>query len=171
MHHKTNKRILKNERQAIGFKAKMDRNKKLGEKFADFFTDTFGTIQFLIFNIILFFFWITSNLGLIPQIPIFDPPPHILLTTIVSLEAIFLSIVVLISQRRTNQIDDLREELDLQINIKSEREVTRILTMLDEIHDHLGLKKQDDFEFKKMKEKTNVEKIREELLEEMKKNK
>ena len=108
--------------------------------------------------------WILINSGFIPNFQVFDPYPYGLLTTAVSLEAIFLSIIVLISQNRASEIDELREELDLQINIKAESEITRILNMLDEIHDHLGLPPVDDAELKLMKKKTNINDIRNELL-------
>ncbi len=133
-------------------------------RYADFLTQSFGTISFLILNAIVFAGWILINSGLIPNIPIFDPYPYGMLTTAVSLEAIFLSIIVLISQNRASEIDELREELDLHINIKAENEITRILNMLDEIHDHLGLPKVDDAELKTMKQKTNINRIRNHLI-------
>ena len=57
----------------------------------------------------------------------------------------------------------MREELDLEINIQAENEITRILNMLDEIHDHLGLNPEDDEELVSMKQKTNVHKLEDEL--------
>ncbi|HYV03914.1 MAG TPA: DUF1003 domain-containing protein, partial [Blastocatellia bacterium] len=62
-----------------------------------------------------------------------------LLTLIVSLEAIFLSTFVLISQNHAGRIADKRADLDLQINLLSEHEVTRLLTLTDAIADHLGI--------------------------------
>ncbi len=82
----------------------------------------------------------------------------------VSLEAIFLSVIVLISQNRANEIDELRDDLDLEINIKAESEITRIVNMLDEIHDHLGLPTKDDAELRGMKKKTNINDMQDELM-------
>lgn len=134
------------------------------DRYADFLSNSFGTVWFLLLNASFFLGWILINSDLISFIPAFDPYPYGLLTTIVSLEAIFLSIIVLISQNRASEIDELREELDLHINIKSENEITRILNMLDEIHDHLGLPPEDDAELKTMKHKTNINRIRSELI-------
>ncbi len=134
------------------------------DRYADFLTKSFGTVWFLTMNAVFFLAWILINSGLIPHIPVFDPYPYGLLTTAVSLEAIFLSVIVLISQNRSSEIDQLREELDLHINIKAEHEITRVLTMLDEIHDHLGLPSEDDAELKTMKHKTNINRLRNELI-------
>jgi uncharacterized membrane protein len=62
----------------------------------------------------------------------------------------------------------LREELDLRVNIQAEQEITRMLNMITQIHDHLGLKPEHDPELKMMIKKTNVEKISQRLIEEMK---
>lgn len=150
------------------FRTKLEKNKSRVDRFADFLRNYFGTVWFLVINAIIFLGWILLNSGLIPNFRVFDPYPYGLLTTAVSLEAIFLSVIVLISQNRSNKIDELREEIDLQINIKAENEITRIINMLDEIHDHLGLTSKDDAELKKMKTKTNLDDIQNELLQKRK---
>lgn len=153
----------------MGFKSEFEKNKTAPERLADWFTDSFGTIWFFNFNAIIFCLWILVNTGVIPVAMIFDPYPFGMLTMVVSLEAIFLSIIVLISQNRASQIADLREELDLEVNLWSEREVTKILNMLDEIHDHLGLSEKDDEELRRMKEVTNIKSMTEDLLRDLKK--
>ena len=80
---------------------------------------------------------------------------------VVSLEAIFLSVIVLISQNRTSKIADLRQELDFIVTLQAEEEITRILTMLDEVHDHLGLNPKDDKELTEMKRKIDINRLRE----------
>jgi uncharacterized membrane protein len=149
------------------FKAKMDLQRKLSDKIADFLTDSFGTVTFLLINALWFGVWIIINAGAIPWIPAFDPYPYGLLTMVVSLEAIFLAIIVLISQNRSANIADLREEIDLQINVKTEEEVTKILIILDQIHDHLGLPAEDDAELIMMKQKTDLNAIEDTLTAEM----
>ena len=74
--------------------------------------------------------WITLNVGLVPAVPIFDPYPFSFLTLVVSLEAIFLSIFVLMSQNRAARLADRRAHLDLQIDLLAERELTAMLHML-----------------------------------------
>jgi uncharacterized membrane protein len=93
-------------------------------------TGKFGSISFLAVNDIIFAAWIAANNGWIPQITSFDPFPFSLLTTIVSLEAIILAIFVLISLNRTTKVDDLREEIHLQINLISEKEITKVMKMM-----------------------------------------
>ncbi|MSU74956.1 MAG: DUF1003 domain-containing protein [Candidatus Magasanikbacteria bacterium] len=139
------------------------RTKTKSGRFADFLTNSFGTIAFLILNAVFFLVWILLNSSLIPGVHAFDPFPYGLLTMAVSLEAIFLSIIVLVSQNRAGKLADLREELDLKINIQAENEITRLIIMVDEIHDHLGLNPEDDDELKAMKIKTNIEMMEKDL--------
>jgi len=152
--------LLEKRRNAVkGLKAKMDLERTFREKVADILTEYFGTILFLSLNLLWFGLWMFANTGLIPGIPIFDPFPYGLLTMVVSLEAIVLAIVVLISQNRAAKIADLREEIMLQVNTLSEQEITKLINMVDEIHDHLGLPAEDDDELIHMKEKTDFDRI------------
>jgi len=159
----------KKRSEIIAFKAKMDANRSWFEKTVDYLTESFGSIEFLIVNATFFVLWMLLNGGIIPGFKGFDPFPYNLLTMAVSLEAIFLSIIVLMSQNRASKIADVREELDLRINIQAEQEITRILKMLDELHVHMGLKPERDLELRTMEQKTNIEKITKELIKEMKK--
>ena len=169
---KLDHKLLEKRREGIkGYKAKVDLERIVSEKFADFLTRNFGTVWFLIFNAILFAFWIPVNLGMISGIPIFDPYPFGFLTTAVSLEAIFLAVIVLISQNREASIADLREEIDLQINTLAEQKITKIISMVDEIHDHLGLPSEDDEELIRMKQKDDINQIEQDLINERKNNK
>jgi uncharacterized membrane protein len=93
----------------------------------------------VIWHLAWFTIWIAANVHLLP-LPTFDPFPFNLLTTIVSLEAIFLTLFVLASQHRLTQEADRRAHLDLQVNLLSEQEMTLVLQMLKEICEHLGLR-------------------------------
>ncbi len=172
MAHKFNKEVHKqlfqeNTEKIKGFKAKMDRERTITDKAADLLTAYFGTILFFTLNAIFFAVWMFVNLGIIPGVPVFDPFPYGLLTMVVSLEAIFLAIIVLISQNRAAKIADIREEIDLQINLRAEQEITRILIILDEIHDHIGLPAEDDDELIFMKRKTDIDQVEREIIAEM----
>ncbi len=151
------------EQNLIGFKRRMRISESIGGKFADSLTRGFGTVWFLVLNAVFFAVWILINTGVWPIIPVFDPFPFIFLTMFVSLEAIVLSVVVLISQNRASDIADMREELDFEINVRAEQEITRIIVMLDEIHDHLGLDPVDDSELVRMKEKIDLKKLNEQI--------
>jgi uncharacterized membrane protein len=127
-------------------KARADAKRTVMERVADWMTSFFGSITFLLVNVLWFAVWITINVGMWPGIVPFDPFPFGLLTMIVSLEAIILAIIVLISQNRAARIGDLREETDLQINTMTEEEVTKIieLQLLLMKKNGLAIKPEDD---------------------------
>jgi uncharacterized membrane protein len=89
-----------------------------------------GSGSFILVHAAWFTAWMLMNMGKIPGLQPFDPYPFTFLTMIVSLEAIFLSIFVLISQNRMAHQADRRAHLDLQINLLAEEENTTILRML-----------------------------------------
>lgn len=104
-------------------------------RISDVITNFSGSMVFVYIHAVWFGFWILLNVGLIhiPRISEFDPFPFGLLTLIVSLEAIFLSTFVLISQNRLAQVNERRAELDLQVNLLAEQKATKILDMLDQM--------------------------------------
>lgn len=99
-----------------------------------------GRPLFVYVHIIWFGLWLGINtLPFIPSSWRFDKPPFSELTLIVSLEAIFLSAFILISQNRQQKIADHRNHLDLQINLLAEQESSQMLVMLKQVMDHLGI--------------------------------
>ena len=104
---------------------------------ADWLTTLASSTGFFIFHVFAFAGWILWNMGWF-GLPQFDPFPFGLLTMIVSLEAIFLSIFVLMSQGRESRIGELREELTLQVNLRIEEEVTKTLQMVAGLYTRLG---------------------------------
>jgi len=103
------------------------------QRVADWISDFSGRMPFLILNAVWFFAWIAVNtlpLGLSP----FDPYPFGLLTMIVSLEAIFLSCFVLISQNRQAEKDHVRADIEYEVNIKAELEVAHLHEKTDRLH-------------------------------------
>jgi uncharacterized membrane protein len=89
-------------------------------------------------HILWFGIWILINTGRF-GLRVFDPFPYGLLTMVVSLEAIFLSTFVLISQNRMGEETERRADLDLHIGLLTEHELTRVLQMLDAIQDKLNI--------------------------------
>ena len=151
---------IHNSRRIIrSLKAKSDAKRTAAQRFADWMTRTFGNIHFLFFNILLFGFWIVINSGNFPGLFPFDPFPFGLLTTIVSLEAIILAIFVLISQNRVSQVDDLREEIDLQVDIITEQELTKVMEMLYILMKKNGIDLNNDEVLQEMLKPINVTKI------------
>ena len=148
------------------FRAKAKSQRTWWEVMADAVTSGFGSVTFALFHIIWFGVWLYINLGYSTIFPIFDPFPFGLLTMIVSLEAIFLSIIVLISQNRESQVNDLLNEIDFQVNTNAEKEITKLLHMIAEIHQHLGLSSKHDKEVTEMIKPLDPEKIEREIIEE-----
>ena len=97
----------------------------------------------------------------------FDPFPFGLLTMIVSLEAIFLSIFVLMAQKRESAIAELREELTLQVNLRIEEEVTKTLQLVAGLYTRLGHRVGEDPELRAMLRPLDVEGIERDLLEQI----
>lgn len=126
----THQDTVQRRRKAIkSFKAKADAKRTRSEKFADLLTVKFGTVAFLALNFTWFAVWILINTDMIPAIEPFDPFPFGLLTMIVSLEAIGLAIIVLISQNREARVSELREEIELQLNTIAENENTKLISL------------------------------------------
>ena len=143
------------------FESRLNLASTRGDRVADFLTSSFGTITFLTTNALFFAGWLLINTGLTPFAP-FDPYPFGLLTTIVSLEAIFLSTIVLISQKRQSKIADLRQQMDFEIDVRAEEEIDKILDMLDQMRGHMGFTK-PDHELEMMKQKPDLEAMRREI--------
>lgn len=142
------------------------RRKSFGERIADALTNVFGTLGFFIVNALFFLVWIVLNTGLVPGVNIFDPFPFNLLTMFVSLEAIFLSVIVLISQNKAANVADIREEIDFRVNVYAEQEITKMLRMLEVVEKHLEIKTRRDRELNSMKHKLNIERIAAEVMNE-----
>lgn len=121
----------------------------LGDRFADVVTRFAGSISFVCLHAALYSAWIIVNLGLIPGLPAFDSS-FVILATEASVEAIFLSTFVLISQNKMAAAADKRADLDLQINLLAEHEVTKIAGMLAAVMEHLGLPAYQDEEIEEI---------------------
>ena len=109
------------------------------EQLSDAITRVAASAPMMIAHVIWFVFWILANLSLVPGVTPFDPFPFPLLTMTVSLEAIFLSLFVLASQNRMTHQADKRANLDLQIDLLAEREMTVVLQLLQDIAAHLKI--------------------------------
>ena len=151
-------------------KARTDLRRSFIEKATDLITSIFSSVTFLIFNLVWFLLWIAVNLNLIPGVPVFDPFPFGLLTMMVSLEAIVLSIFVLISQNRVAAVDELREEIDLQVNLITEQELTKLMHIAVLIAKKNGIDLSKDGELEKMLDPLPKERIEKTLQKEISPN-
>jgi len=105
--------------------------------FADRVARFAGSALFLGVHVIWFTLWILLNA--VPGLPHFDPYPFTFLILVVSLEAIFLSAFILIAQNRAAVLSERRNQLDLQINLLTEQENTRMLQVLSAVAAQLGV--------------------------------
>jgi uncharacterized membrane protein len=107
------------------------------EQLSDWITSTAASSGFLIMHVCWFGVWVIVNTGRVSRLPPFDPFPFPFLTMTVSLEAIFLALFVLASQNRLARQSEKRSQLDLQIDLLAEREMTAVLQLLRDIAIHL----------------------------------
>jgi uncharacterized membrane protein len=137
------------------------------ERLAAVITRFTGSMAFVYLHLVLFGSWIVVNLGLLSSIPKFDPS-FVILAMMASVEAIFLSTFVLISQNRMAAAADKRADLDLQINLLAEHEVTKLITMVSAIADHLNIKTNIEIEIEELKQDVAPEAVLDEIEEEQK---
>jgi uncharacterized membrane protein len=148
------RRLLAN--RAFGaLKAQHNAQRTFGEAVADELNAVASSSPYLILHAVWFALWIPWNLGWL-GLPKFDPYPFGLLTMIVSLEAIFLSIFVLMAQKRESAIAELREELALQVNLRIEEEMTKTLQLVAGLYTRLGHRVAEDPELHDMMQPLDV---------------
>lgn len=161
--HSSPEHVAHRRKTIKSFKARANAKLSPIDKFADFLTKSFGTVPFLIFNAIFFSIWIIWNIGVFGKETIIDPFPFSFLTLIVSLEAIFLAIVVLISQNREARVAELREELELYINTYAETEITKIIYLQTLLLKKNGIDISTDEDVQTMIKNLESDKIEKEL--------
>jgi uncharacterized membrane protein len=104
-----------------------------------------GSMLFVYIHLAIFGFWIIANLGWVPGVPKWDES-FVVLAMWASVEAIFLSTFVLISQNRMQAAADKRADLDLQISLLAEHEITKLATLVAAIAEHMGVQTEVDEE-------------------------
>jgi uncharacterized membrane protein len=127
----------------------------VADRMAEFVARFCGSITFVWIHAGLFAAWLLWNV--IPGLHHFDPYPFIFLTLCVSLEAIFLSSFILISQNYEMRVADRRSQLDLQINLLAEQENTKMLQLLDRIARKVGATDAVDPEVEALEQATRPE--------------
>lgn len=134
----------------------------LQDRIADAVTEFAGSMTFVYLHLVWFFGWVLVNTGWF-KLKAFDPFPYGLLTMIVSLEAIFLSALVMISQNRLSFEAERRADLNLQIGLLAEHELTRVIKMLDALHTKLEIVPNDENELQDLEMETMPEDVLQEL--------
>jgi len=151
--------ISPNPKTNRSIKGKAAEKRSFPDILVDRTTALLGSNFFLFINLLVLMSWIVINTGQIPGIKPFDEFPFSLLTTFVSLEAIILAILVLISQNRAAKVADLREEVQLQVNLITEEEITRMMSMLVLLLQKNGIPIPEDQRLQEMLRDTDVRQI------------
>jgi uncharacterized membrane protein len=160
-----------NGSRAQGMTAVMERNirtlierKKVEEerkprqlRIADSITRFTGSMRFVYIHLVLFGVWIVANLPGVP-LPKFDPT-YVVLAMFASVEAIFLSTFVLISQNRMAALADKRADLDLQVSLLGEHEVTRLITLVKAIAVKLEVEEAQNPELPELQQDVRPERV------------
>jgi uncharacterized membrane protein len=126
------------------------RSASLQERAAAAISRFAGSMSFVYIHLVLYSTWIIANLGWIPGVLPWDPS-LVILAMEASVEAIFLSTFVLINQNRMAAEDDMRADLDLQVNLLNEHETTRLIAMVEAIAKKLDVATEADHEVDELK--------------------
>ena len=125
--------LRKNIRAIADLEERALHQRGAADRLSDAISRATGSAPFALFHIIGFIAWFVLNTRMVPGIEPFDPFPFNFLTLVVALEAIFLSVFVLMSQNRMTRQAEMRAHLDLQVNMLAEQELTAILRMVQDL--------------------------------------
>ena len=160
--------LARNISTLVEMRERAEQNKPTQDRVADTITRFTGSMTFVYLHALLFGAWIVVNLGWTPLQP-FDSS-FVVLAMVASVEAIFLSTFVLISQNRMQAGADKRAELDLQISLLAEHEVTQAIVLLDAIADRLGIEHEKEPEIEDSKQDVDPAAVMEAIEEEERKD-
>ena len=130
----------------------------LQNRIADAITHFAGSMPFVYLHLLVFGGWIVINLGWVPMVPAFDPT-FVVLAMVASVEAIFISTFVMISQNRMAAQADQRADLDLQISLLGEHEITKIMTLVAEIAKRMDIPAAHDPELDELQENVSPDRV------------
>jgi uncharacterized membrane protein len=139
------------------------------ERVVQAITAFMGSMSFVYLHFALYGAWILLNLGVVPGVPKFDPT-FVALAVAASLEALFLSTFVLISQNRLSVAETKRADLDLQISLLTEHELTKLAEMVEDIAIHFDIKTTSHPELAEIKKKIVPEVVLDEIEAQQRKN-
>jgi len=134
------------------------------ERLGDFTAAIVGNLGFVTAHLLLFLFWIVVNTLRVPYIPHFDPIPYSLLGTAVAMEAILLASLILMRQSRLARRADEREHLMLQILLLTEKEVTAVISINQQIAAKVGLSHiENSKEIEQLGRKTSIDAVAQDI--------
>ncbi|HEU0013113.1 MAG TPA: DUF1003 domain-containing protein [Longimicrobium sp.] len=149
--------VERNIAALTGRRADDERRRGLQDRIADNITRFTGSMRFVYLHLVIFGLWILVNLGWL-GLPRFDPS-FVVLAMAASVEAIFLSTFVLITQNRMAELADERADLDLQISLLAEHEVTHLIRLVSAMAEKLGIDIDEGSELRELAQDVAPEKV------------
>jgi uncharacterized membrane protein len=149
--------MQRNIRTLVERRSREHKNESNQVRVADAITRFTGSMSFVYIHALLFGGWIVVNLPMVPW-PKFDPT-FVILAMLASVEAIFLSTFVLISQNRMQQRADKRADLDLQVSLLAEHEITRLVSLVKNIAEKLDVEASRNPELPELEQDVAPEKV------------
>ena len=149
--------VERNVRSLVARRQQLEQQKDFQQRIADTITCFTGSMRFVYIHAVIYGTWIIINLPVTPT-PKFDPN-FVILAMVASVEAIFLTTFVLMTQNRMGQEAERRAELDLQISLLAEHEVTRLITLVKAIGEKLDIEASKDPELPELQQDVEPEKV------------
>lgn len=141
-----------------------NRNRNMSERVGDVVGGFAGTLVFVVVQLVLVAGWTVVNAGLVPGVPAFDPFPYSLLGTMMSIQGVLLAAFVLMKQGYEGRMSERRAHLSLQVNMLAEKEMSKLIQMIERMSATQGTERQVvDEESHEMGEVTAVDNLAEEL--------
>jgi uncharacterized membrane protein len=134
-----NEVLARNVRALHGLRLEYQRQRTTQQRFADSVTRFIGSMTNIYVHAAVLVLWLVVNNGLFSESLIFDPYPFVMLAMIASVEALFLTSFVLISQNRQAELSAKRDDLELHTNLLAEHEITKLIELVDDIAKQLGV--------------------------------
>ena len=149
--------VERNVRSLLERRQQVEQKKGFQQRLADAITHFTGSMRFVYIHALLYGAWIIINLPGVP-LPKFDPS-FVILAMVASVEAIFLTTFVLMTQNRMSEQAEKRAELDLQISLLAEYEVTRLITLVKAIAEKLDIEASKDPELPELQQNVAPERV------------
>ncbi len=135
-------------------------DRSFSERAGDAVAGFAGSLPFVLVHTLLVLTWILINSTGVGRIPRFDPFPFSLLAMVVAVEAVILSSFILMRQNRMTRRAERRDHLNLQVDLISEKEITKLLQLVRALCSHMGLNQlADEKEATEFSQPTSVESL------------
>jgi uncharacterized membrane protein len=155
--------VHRNIRALMEVRRREERRRTTSDRIADAVTRFAGSVWCVYAHAALFGGWLILNSGWVPGARPWDPFPFVMLAMWASVEAIFLSTFILITQNRMQRMADRRAELDLQVSLLTEHELTRAIHLLDGVARRVGAERPPEPELREIKRDVAPERVAEEI--------